>query len=272
MRDQATELRRIVQRTSRRDAPPQSEAPRLIGVVGAKPRAGATTVALNAALATAQHGFRALLVDADIDAPDVARLCGLDSEPGLGDVYIGRRDIHEVLLRGPAGLLVAPSNVRGLPDPPAEAAPRLIYQLQALARHAEVVFLDLGSGPPDWIGCLWRAIDEVLVTTSGDTLSVMDAYAAIKANQEAGAAVRVLVNRVDEAPQARDVFRRINASCRRFLGRRLEWCGFVPNDPQVRSAEQARQPLLIRHPLAPAALAIDEIAEAWQNRRTLRAA
>ncbi len=108
MSDQADELRRLVLLDPRTGAAGGDERPRLLVIAGAKGGVGATTTAVNLAVALADHGARVVLLDADPPRAGVASLCGLDSPHGVADVLAARRDIHEVLVRGPAGIQVAP--------------------------------------------------------------------------------------------------------------------------------------------------------------------
>ena len=47
-----------------------------------------------------------MLIDADLHRADVAAQCNLPDGLGIGDVLAGRKNIHEVLQRGPAGMQV----------------------------------------------------------------------------------------------------------------------------------------------------------------------
>jgi polysaccharide biosynthesis transport protein len=68
----------------------------VIMVTSAVPQEGKTTVAANLAVALARQGRRVLLVDADLQAPTLGRLFGLDSDVGLTDIALGRATFDEV--------------------------------------------------------------------------------------------------------------------------------------------------------------------------------
>ncbi|MBM4045595.1 MAG: polysaccharide biosynthesis tyrosine autokinase, partial [Planctomycetes bacterium] len=68
---------------------------------------GKTTVAANLAISMAQNGRRTLLVSADLRRPTIYRMFGLDRQPGLTDVLLGRlnwkeatKSISDVFLGG----------------------------------------------------------------------------------------------------------------------------------------------------------------------------
>ncbi len=65
-------------------------APRVIGIVAARPGLGASTTAANLAISLAEVAKRVLVVDADLRRPTQARLLGTKPEPGLADVLAGK--------------------------------------------------------------------------------------------------------------------------------------------------------------------------------------
>ncbi|MEW6755057.1 MAG: P-loop NTPase [Candidatus Latescibacterota bacterium] len=58
---------------------------------------GKSTVAANLAMTMAQLGKRTLLVDCDLRKPSLARLFGLDREPGLAEVIVGNYRWNDVV-------------------------------------------------------------------------------------------------------------------------------------------------------------------------------
>ncbi len=108
MVDQAAELRNLVSQASRDTHTPCGPRPRLVVFSGGKGGVGVTTLAINVAISLVDQGLRVVLVDADLYRADVATLCQLPERGHVGDILSARRDIHEVLERGPGGILVVP--------------------------------------------------------------------------------------------------------------------------------------------------------------------
>src|SRR5687768_271415 len=102
MLDQAEKLRRLVMRASSA-GPRDQHGPRLLVVSGGKRGVGATTVAVNLAVALAKDALRVILVDADFTHASIAAQAGLSDAIGIGDVLAGRKSVHEAIQRGPAG-------------------------------------------------------------------------------------------------------------------------------------------------------------------------
>lgn len=232
MSDQATELRKLVLRSARESSAHAGPQPRLVVISGGKGGVGATTLSVQLSIALAEQGSRVVLVDADLRRADVALLCGLQEQRSVADVLTSRSDIHEVLVRGPSGVLVVP----GLWAPGSTASfsettqLRLIKQLRLLGRHADIVLLDVGCGSPEVLRRFWQAANDIIMVTTPDSVSVMDCYATIKTvlAGEQTDSLRVIVNRAASAAVADDVHQRINQSCQRFLGVSITPFGHAP--------------------------------------------
>jgi flagellar biosynthesis protein FlhG len=211
----------------------------------------------------ALNGARVVLIDADLQRAAVARLCGL-TEPVIPfDILSARRDIHEVIQLGPAGVQIVP----GLSRPKATTGlsstqhKRLITQLHALHRHADIVLIDAGSEPNEIAQRFWDVSDEVVITSLPNSLIVMDTYAAIKAMSHGNTTgIRFIVNQATGNSEAHDIHQRVRQSCRRFLEREIEPLGIVTKDSVVPLAETEGRPLLIHAPENVVSQQIREIA------------
>jgi len=263
MPDQASPLRNLVLRESTGDrGQPRS---RTIVAAGGKSGVGVTTLAVNLAVSLAKQGLRAVLVDADLQRPAAAVFCSCALSPGLGEVIAAKRDIHEVLQRGPAGLQLIPgiANPTTETECSAKAQQRLLRQLYSLGKHVDVMVIDSGNGATDLARQLWAMANDVLLVTSPDVVAVMDSYAAIKTLYTPATVaphLRLVVNQAQDEAQANDVFRRIDQSCQRFLDVALQLAAALPNDDQTQHATRHGVPVAMLAPQAPLARAIDHLA------------
>ena len=244
MPDQAAELRKLMLSAPHESLAGSGAPPRLIVLSGARNGVGTTTIAVNLAVALADQGARVVLVDADMQRADIARLCGIADSKGVAEVLGARRDIHEVLMRGPAGIQVAPGAANGYSE---KSQYRLLRQLKSLGRHAEWVLLDAGRGSPEVARRFWQAADDVLLIATPDSATVMDAYASFKSLlvDSVQSRLRLVVNQATDAVEAQDVHLRIDQSCRRFLGREVRLAGHVPADGTVAEAARRQRPVLM---------------------------
>lgn len=264
MPDQAAELRKLVLRAAREQVRDSGPIPRTIVLTGGKGGTGVTTLAVNLSVAFAEQGARVVLVDADPHRADVAALCGVNERGDLSDVMSLRRDIHEVLVLGPAGIQLVP----GLWAPgsrfvySARQHDRMLKQLDSLGRHADLVVVDVGSSTHESVRKFWQHAQRIVMVTTPDDLCVMDTYATIKSLVGAGEElpIHLLVNQTNALDQSLDVHRRIDHSSRRFLGRGIGWLGSVPLDPAVVEAARIFCPFLLNGKQSAARLAVEQVA------------
>jgi MinD-like ATPase involved in chromosome partitioning or flagellar assembly len=84
--------------------------------------------------------------------------------------------------------------------------------------------------------------------------------ATLTVPEPGGARWRLIVNMTEDEWQARDVHERMNKSCERFLGHRIELLGSVPLDSAVRDSAQNSVPFVLSRPGSGAARAVQAIA------------
>ena len=107
------------------------------------------------------------------------------------------------------------------------------------------------------------AADEVLLVTTPEPSSIVDAYAMVKtiSTRRDDAEVRLVVNMVLNQKQATAVSQKLTNVTQQYLGRRITYLGFIPRDPHVSQAVMQSHPFTMRYPNAPAAKCIEEIAQ-----------
>lgn len=208
---------------------------RLLVVSGGRMGVGATTVAIEVARELAQDALRTVLIDADTARPTIATRCGLAAGMNIGDVLAGRKTIHEALQRGPAGMQVLAGDVTNQAKAPLDERSngRLLKQLHSLAPHADWLVVDAGNQVSELMARLWSHADELFLVTAVDAVAVMDAYALLKTVHSRAAlrqAPALVVNQVADDGVAIDVHRRIDQSCRRFLGLSVTYAGVLRSD------------------------------------------
>jgi flagellar biosynthesis protein FlhG len=266
MRDQATELRNLVRQYARQQVERSGPAPHILACLGGQPNMGCTTLAVNLAASCLRLGARVVLVDTDHQRGDVARLCGIAVRGGVSELLTARKDIHEVLQPGPSGIQLVPTAVTAETWGPG-GGDRLLAQLRGLGRHTDLIVLDMGPGPSPLNRTFWTAADVILVTTP-QSQSVMDCYALLKSLGESreGNPPQLVVSRVPDAETGDDVFERIDASCRQFLGLALEHAGNVEDDALVPQAAARTRLVAEAFPDAQATQAMQRLAARFVSR------
>ncbi|MCE9526924.1 MAG: AAA family ATPase [Planctomycetales bacterium] len=248
--DQASRLRSLALRTLRTTSVSPVPSTRTIVVSSGERRLGGTTLAVHLSISLARQGQRVVLVDADLETAGASLLSRVHLSPGLTDVLTERRNIHEVLQRGPAGIQVlagsqSASERRLLTDKTAE---RLMRQLAGLSRHTDVVVLDVPCQEAEPRGesqlhgplvSFWQHADDLLLVTSGDDSAVMNTYALLKSCWSRTVVLprlHIAVNHARDSASASDVHVRLDRSSQRFLKLPLNLAGSLPTSPDAAGA------------------------------------
>lgn len=263
MHDQADELRELVRQSALTGAP-AGPAPKLIVMGGGKGGVGATTIAVNLAVALARQGRRIALVDADLHHGGVAALCQITERTSVLDVLHGRSALPDSFESGPSGIQVLPGawGEAEVAECSAAMQQRFVADLKSLGHSVDIVIVDVGGERDHFVRGFWQAADRVLLVATPDTDSILEAYAAVKVllAGDASADVDLLVNLAREPDVAADVHRRISEACRRFLGLRIQSAGHVAADATVADAARCGQPFYVQAPRCDAARCVERVA------------
>ena len=270
MVDQANELRELARREAAGLETSPEDRPWFLAVGGGRDGVGTTTVALGLAVEASQSGRRVLLVDADPNRGDVASLCRLEERDTLADVLAARRSVREAIQPGPAGIWVLAGGWAGSwTDGEKESSrgqfrARLVQPLKMLGDRFDLVVIDAGNGANSAAAERWQSADAVLLVTTTDLPSIMDAYATIKHSgaKELSLGVHCLVNMATDKKTAQDVHARLAVSCRRFLGLRLEEAGNLPADAALVGSTREGQAVM---PIGGPSAAIKELSSLTES-------
>ncbi|CAD7694825.1 unnamed protein product [Ostreobium quekettii] len=253
IQDQAVALRELV-RAARIAAGQPVEGPtpgsddsrgRLVVVAGSKGGVGVTTATLLLARAMAARGEPTLVIDANLRQADLAHVAqaSIDGRHDLADVLSGvcRTADARTQLEPNLSLVAGAWAPAAQPDANAEAVRRWLQDLDGVTAAGENVVLDVGVGMKPWTEPLWRRATQAVLVSTPDKLAVLDAYAVTKLARGEGVdtAIGLLVNRVDDLATAQSVHRRVDETCRRFLGAPMPLVGWSPNDPRLAADARA---------------------------------
>lgn len=238
--------------------------PRVLAITSGKGGVGKTNVAVNLAVRLSQMGRRVLLLDADLGTANADVICNMNPVYSLAHVVAGRRRLEDVAMDAPGGFRLIPG-ASGLAEMAALGAierDRLLLQLDEMERKTDLVLIDTAAGVgPNVLGFLVNA-DQQLVVTTPEPTSITDAYAVIKTlvRQRKDVELRLLVNMVRNANEAREVYDRISAVCQRFLRIKLGYAGHIVNDSRVTMAVRGRQPFVLMYPRTEASTNVGQLA------------
>lgn len=255
-RDQADGLRRLLDRSSLRVISVSSGS-------GGNGKAGAV---INLAGALAEMGRDVLILDENTGASGATAALGLKPRFDLEDVIRRERDLDDVIVRGPAGIMVLPlaRGARSLAQLSARDQQCLVERCGRLGFPLDTLLVDAAPGGASarlWPG---SAAAEVIVLAGGSAAAITEAYSLIKrsSSEFARHEFHILVSNVANEGEAQAIFGNMARVARRYLQVTLDYMGHVPPDDKLRQAARLRLPVVAAFPGAVAAGSFRRIARA----------
>ncbi len=263
MTDQAQNLREFIRQ--------HHDGARVLAVTSGKGGVGKTNTSVNIAIALAKNGSTVTVLDADLGLANVEVLMGLNSLYNLQHVITGERRMVDILVQGPGGIHVVPgsSGIARLADMGSGARQNVLKGLEELQQSNEFIVIDTMAGIGQNAVAFSAAADEILLVTTPEPSSIVDAYAMIKTvfQMREDAVFRLVVNLALNEAQAKAVADKMSHVTQQFLGRKISYLGFIPRDPHVQQSVMQSNPFSLRYPTCPAARHVDALAMRIKRQR-----
>lgn len=244
---------------------PPTATCRTIAITSGKGGVGKTAFTINLGTALAEMDQRVCIIDGDLGTANVDVLLNMTPRYNLAHVVNGEKNIFDVLVQGPHGLVVLPggSGLQELTSLDDRQFGKLLAQFHRLERYADVILLDTGSGLSRAVTNFVQAADEAIIITTPEPHAITDAYALIKvaSRDHAELKLRLVVNRVQDEAEAREIARKMMFASLRFLETDMRFLGHIVDDPTVSRAIRQQQDLLSSYPKSRAAICVRTIAQ-----------
>lgn len=280
--DQADGLRRLIDRTRRKEAwhgstspvPPEAKrnhSPRVIAVSSGKGGVGKTNVVANLAFGLTLLRKRVLVLDADLGLANIDVLLGLTPRYTIEQFFNQEKRFSEIIIRGPGGMSIIPagSGVMDLVHLSESQKLYLLSELELLAEEIDILLIDTGAGISSNVLYFNMAAHESIVVATSEPTSITDAYALIKVLSTRFGKKRftILVNAVSNEREAREVFLKISRVADRFLqSLSLDYLGFIPFDEKIPEAVKLQKAVLELYPEAPSSRSLFALAKGLLER------
>jgi flagellar biosynthesis protein FlhG len=248
------------------DASPTDKAhsARVIAVTSGKGGVGKTTMSINLSLTLARMGHRVCLIDVDLGTANVEFLLNLKAPYNIAHLLAGEREMSEILIEGPEGLLILPgsSGLEKLANLSEWQFTRLVNSFNLLDQKCDIVILDTGAGISANVTNFLMAADEILLITTPDPHAVLDAYALIKtiSRLRDKLNIKLVVNRVEKPGDEARVKLNLLNTCQAHLNQPLEYLGPIPESKAVSRSIREMTPFILHYPESEAAAALLKIA------------
>ena len=247
MVDQAQKLRELVWE--------KKGQARVIAITSGKGGVGKTSTSVNLAIALAESGAKVAVLDADLGLANVEVLLGIGSMYNLGHVIDGEKSLTEILVKTIGGIYVVPgsSGLARVADLSDAERDNVLSGLKELQQEMDYIVIDTMAGIGQNAVAFAAAADQILLVSTPEPSSIVDAYAMLKTlfTVRDDVVVRLIVNMASSQAQAQTVANKLTAVSQQYLQRNLSYLGFIPRDQHVAQAVMQSRPFTLLYPNAP---------------------
>ena len=255
MEDQAQELKEMMS---------NNRKTRIIAITSGKGGVGKSNLSVNMAIAYAQQGKKVILIDGDLGLANVNVLMNIVPQYNLMQVINKQKTMQEIITDTEFGIkFIAGAN--GFSKIANLTVDELDYFAKqfAMLGNADIILIDTGAGIANNVLQFVAAADEVYVVTTPEPTAITDAYGIIKiittelVDRETN--IKLLVNRVHSADEGKRISERIINIAAQFLNYKVDYIGFVYDDPVVQASVIRQKPFIVVNPTSKPAQCIKHI-------------
>lgn len=239
--------------------------PQVIGIASGKGGVGKTTVSINLAVALAMRGHKVMLLDADMGLANAQIALGAHAPLNISHFLSGQHTLEEIAVESAHGVRLIPgaSGLRDMAAMGLEQVASVIRAFDQLKERVDFFVVDIAAGLSPAVLEFMAACERRMVVVTDQPSSIADAYALIKvmATEMDLDQIYLLPNMVEGQEAGRQLFRRLNDVCTRFLGVSVNYLHAIESDELVLVALRKYQPVLEHAPGCAASRDFRKLAE-----------
>lgn len=209
---------------------------RFIAITSGKGGVGKSTITSNLALLLSYSGLKVAVFDADIGLANLDVMFNVSAPHNILHVLKGEASLEEVVIAVNDHLLLIPgeSGEEIFRYCDASMFAKLTSDT-AVLDDIDVMLIDTGAGIGESTQLFLQAADEVIVVTVPDPAAITDAYATIKVTAQRRKDMKMILNQVHSAKEARAIFEKIDQVARTHIASdlQLELLGELMRDEKV---------------------------------------
>ena len=253
MEDQAQELKKMMNRKTR-----------IIAITSGKGGVGKSNLSVNMAIAYAQQGKKVTLIDGDLGMANVNVLMNIVPQYNLMHVINKQKTMQEIINDTEFGIkfIAGANGFSKIANLTVDELDYFAKQFSMLG-NSDIIIIDTGAGIANNVLQFVAAADEVYVVTTPEPTAITDAYGIIKiittelVDREMN--IKLLVNRVHSADEGKRISERIINIAGQFLNKKVDYIGFVYDDPVVQASVIRQKPFIVVNPTSKPAQCIKHI-------------
>ena len=262
MADQAETLREMMR--TQGGSEPVNGKTRIITVASGKGGVGKTNLSTNLALAYGKLGRKVILMDADLGLANVNVVLGIIPKYNLYHLIRKQKSMREIIMDTDYGIQIVAgaSGFAKIANLDEQERQSFITELSELAT-ADVIIIDTSAGVSNNVLSFVAAADEAIIVTTPEPTAITDAYGIIKIIateiDNLGLSLKLVVNRVRSVTEGKRVAERVISIANQFLNLKIDYLGYVYEDPAVHQSVLRQRPFLANDPRGKASICVQHI-------------
>jgi flagellar biosynthesis protein FlhG len=277
MEDQAEKLRELMRKRSEASASTAEKAQpvktweqkkiRIITITSGKGGVGKTNVSVNMAIAYARLGKKVVVMDADLGLANVNVMLGLVPKYNLYHVMRRQKTMKEILEETEYGISIVAgaSGLSKIANLTEDERENFISEISTLS-NADIIIIDTSAGVSKNVLDFIVAADDAIIITTPEPTAITDAYGitkiiATEMMNKTDIGLKLVVNRVKSAEEAKKVADRMISIAGQFLNLKIEYLGFIYDDPMVSQAVLRTKPFTVIDPKSKASLCVQYLVD-----------
>lgn len=250
MRDQAANLRALMQDKIGENKVEADTNLRVLTITSGKGGVGKTSLAVNLAIALQNMGHRVIVIDGDFGLGNVDIMLGLTGKYNLSHVIFDDIDIYDVLMEGPAGIMILPggSGLLDIADITDGQLETFLDQLRKLSSIADIMLIDTGAGISSKNIKMILAANESILVTTPDPTSLMDAYGIVKVASTIDDYVnfKLVMNMVEDVYDAKLAIKNFQKAGKQFLDVEINTLGIIERSPIISRSTRHQRAFILQ--------------------------
>ncbi|TVR03408.1 MAG: MinD/ParA family protein [Spirochaetaceae bacterium] len=260
MADQAETLRELMKSKNHNG----ETRTRIITVASGKGGVGKTNISTNLAIAYAKLGKRVILMDADLGLANVNVVLGIIPKYNLYHLIRKQKSMKEIIMDTAYGIQIVAgaSGFAKIANLSEDERRAFVGELSEMS-NAEIIIIDTSAGVSNNVLSFVAAADEAIIVTTPEPTAITDAYGIIKIIateiDSLGLGLKLIVNRVRSVTEGKKVAERVINIAGQFLNVKVDYLGYVYEDPAVHEAVLKQRPFLVLDPKGKASVCVEHI-------------
>jgi len=237
---------------------------RFIAITSGKGGVGKSTITSNLALLLSYSGMKVAVFDADIGLANLDVMFNVSAPKNILHVLRGEAALSDIIIPINKNLLLIPGEsgeeiFRYCDEAMFE---RLVQKSEGLD-DIDLFLIDTGAGIGEQTQLFLQSADDVIVVTVPDPAAITDAYATIKVTARGRNDIKMILNQVHNAQEARNIFAKIEQVAKVHVSDslHLELLGELQKDEKVSYTVKRRSSFVNDFPRAQPTKQLQQIAQ-----------